>query len=57
MLGFWRIALLAAEIELAEGRGQATRTPQQACALLNAAVEETRNAVQARQSVPQALAA
>lgn len=57
MLGFWRIALLAAEIELAEGRGQATRTPQQACALLHAAVEETRAAVQATQSVPQALAA
>ena len=47
MLGFWRIAAVTADIEAAEGAGMGTRTPQQARALLQAAVEETRAAVQA----------
>ena len=57
MLGFWRIATLAAEFERAEGRGQPGRTPQQACALLHAALDETRAAVQAAQPLLQALPA
>ena len=57
MLGFWRLADLVTEFEEAEGRGQTVRTPAQACALLNTAVEETLAAVQAIQAKAGALPA
>ncbi len=54
MLGFWRIATLAADIEKAEGQGQRPRTPQQARALLDEALAETFQAVQEAQAASQA---
>ncbi len=55
MLGFWRIAELAVDIEKAEGQGpHKTRTPQQARKLLDMALAETRAAVQAARPGPQA---
>jgi HPt (histidine-containing phosphotransfer) domain-containing protein len=58
MLGFWRMAELAADIEKGEGQGpHKTRTPPQARKLLDDALAETRMAVQAARPRPQALPA
>jgi len=58
MLGFWRMAELAADIEKGEGQGpHKTRTPYQARRLLDDAVAETRTAVQAARPGPKTLPA